>query len=99
MGAAPVGGLRLTTLSLRQRRRGAETQRDRVRDGYKREEDIGAFPLGLCQVSAAKFSRMGGTLDCVFGVGARLLPTTTRAGQRPPCCGEIFGLQMDSVRR
>ena len=30
---------------------------------------MGAFPLGLSQVSAAKFSRMGGTHDCAFGVG------------------------------
>ena len=98
VGAALVGGLRLTTGSLRERRRGAETQWDRTGDGDEWEEEMGAFPLGLCQVSAAKFSRMGGTLDCAVDVGPRLLPATTRAGQRPPCCGASLGLQMDSHR-
>src|SRR5215469_1283922 len=98
VGAALVGGLGLTTRPLRQRRRGAETQRDRTGDGDQWEEEMGAFPLGLCQVSAAKFSRMGGTLDCTVGVGARLLPATAPAGQRSPCRGASPGLQMDSHR-
>ena len=97
-GAALVGGLRLTTRSLRQRRRSAETQWDRTGDGDEWEEEMGAFPLGLCQVSAAKFSRMGGTHNCAVGLGPRLLPATARAGQRPPCCGPRLGLQMDSHR-
>ena len=45
-------------------------------DGDQREEEMGAFPLGLRQVSAARFSGMGGTHDCVFGVGPRLYPAT-----------------------
>ena len=98
VGAALVGCFRLTTGSLRQRRRGAETQWDRTGDGDQWEEEMGAFPLGLCQVSAPKFSRMGGAHDWVFGVGPRLLPATARAGQRPPCCGASLGLQMDPHR-
>ena len=56
----------------------------------------GSFPLGLRKVSATKFSRMGGTHDCIFGVGPRLLPATARAWQRPPCRSASLGLQMDS---
>src|SRR5215469_5526083 len=59
---------------------------------------MGAFPLGLCEVSAAEFSRMGGTLDCAVGVGPRLLPAAAGAGPGPPCCGASPGLQMDSNR-
>jgi len=81
VGAALVGGLRLTTGSLRQRRRGAETEWDRTGDGDQWEEEMGAFSLGLSEVSATKFSRMGGTLDCVFSVGPRLLPATAQTGQ------------------
>jgi len=54
---------------------------DRTGDGDEWEEEMGAFPLGLRQVSAAKFSRMRGTLHCAFGVGPRLLPATAPAGQ------------------
>ena len=41
------------------------------------------FRAGLCQVSAAKFSGMGRTLDCAFGIGPRLLPVTAQARQGP----------------
>jgi hypothetical protein len=98
VGVALFGGLRLTTGSLRQRRGGAETQWDRNRDGGEWEEEMGAFPLGLRQVSATKFSRMGGTHDWAFGVGPRLLRATAPAGQRSPCRGESLGLQTDSHR-
>jgi hypothetical protein len=51
--------------------RGAEIHWDRTGEGVEWEEEMGAFPLGLCQVFAAKFPRMGGTHDWLFGVGPR----------------------------
>src|ERR1700751_6079189 len=52
-----------------------------------RETEMGPFPLGLSEVSAAKFSRMGRSFDCAIGVGSGLLPATTRSGQRPSRSG------------
>jgi len=98
VGAAVVGGFGLTTRSLCQRGRGAEIQRDCTSDGAEWEEEMGAFSLGLSQVSAAKFSRMGRSLDCAIGVGSGLLPATTRSGQRPSRSGTSVGFQMDSYR-
>jgi hypothetical protein len=63
-----------------------------------RETEMGPFPLGLSEVSAAKFSRMGRSLDCAIGVGSGLLPATTRWGQRPSRSGTSVGFQMDSHR-
>lgn len=40
---------------------------------------MGALPLGVFQILAAEFSRMGGTLDRAVGLGACLLPATARA--------------------
>jgi Transposase IS116/IS110/IS902 family len=48
-------------------------------DGAEWEKEMGTFSLGVSQVSAAKFSRMGGTLDCAVGLGACLLPATAPA--------------------
>ena len=80
-GAGPtvVGGTGLTTRSLCQCRRGAKVQRHCPGDGAQWEKDMGTFSLGVSQVSAAKFSRMGGTLDCAVGLGACLLPATAPA--------------------
>jgi len=60
--------------------------------------EMGAFPLGLPQVSAAKFSRMGRSLDCAIDVGSGLLPATAASGQRPPRSRTSVGIQMDSDR-
>ena len=49
-----------------------------------------------CPVSAAKFPRMGGTLDLAVDVGTRLLPATARPRQRPPRGCARLGFQMDS---
>ena len=87
VGAAVVGGFGLTTRSLCQRGRGAEIQRHCTSDGAEWEEEMGAFSLGLSQVSAAKFSRMGGTLDCAIALGTCLLPATARSWQGAPCRG------------
>src|SRR5262249_19667657 len=95
-GTAAVGCLWLATRSLPQRRRTADLQWDRAGDGAERETEVGAFPLGLSQVPAAKFSRMGRSLDCAIGLGPSLLSTTTRSGQRPPCSSTSVGVQMDS---
>src|SRR5215469_13548441 len=54
---------------------------------------MGAFPLGLPEVSAAKFSRMGRSLDCAIDVGSGLLPATTTSGQRPSRSGTSVGIQ------
>jgi hypothetical protein len=56
-------------------------RRDRAGNGEERKKEMGSFPLGLSQVSAAKFSRMGKSLHRVLGVGAKLLPATTQQGQ------------------
>jgi hypothetical protein len=56
------------------------------------------FRLGLLQILAAEFPRMGGTLDRAVGLGACLLQATARARQGTPCCGEGFSLQMDPHR-
>src|SRR5262249_23035412 len=77
-GTAAVGCLWFETRSLPLRRRTADLQWDRAGDGAERETEMGAFPLGVSQVSAAKFSRMGRSLDYAIGVGSRLLPATTR---------------------
>ena len=78
-GAALVGRIGLATRSLCQCGRGAEVQRDCPGDGAEWEKEMGALSLGVSQISAAKFSRMGGTLDCAVGLGACLLPATAPA--------------------
>ncbi len=65
-------------------------------DGEEREKEMGPFPLGLSQVSASKFSRMGRSLHRVLGVGTKLLSATTQQGPGPPCGGTSVGFQMDS---
>jgi hypothetical protein len=62
------------------------------------EEKVGAFPLGLSQVSATGFSRMGGSFDHEIGVGACLLPATAKGRPWPSCRGACPGVQMDSRR-
>ncbi len=98
VGAAVVGGFGLTTRSLCQRGRGAEIQRDCTSDGAEWEEEMGALSLCLSQVSAAKFSRMGGTLDCAIALGTCLLPATARSWQGAPCRGASLSFQIDSHR-
>jgi hypothetical protein len=73
-------------------------RRDHAGNGEERKKEMGSFPLGLSQVSAAKFSRMGESLDCVLGVGTKLLPATTQQGAGPPGGGASAGFQMDSHR-
>ena len=73
----------------------ADLQWDRAGDGAERETKVGAFPLGLSEVSATKLTRMGGSLDCAIAVGSGLLPATTTSGQRPPRGGTSFSFQMD----
>src|SRR5215813_3885915 len=96
-GMAPrlLAALWLATRSLPLRRRTADLQWDRAGDGAERETEVGAFPLGLSEVSATKLSRMGGSLDCAIDVGSGLLPATTRSGQRPPRGGTSFSFPMD----
>src|SRR6266851_3216096 len=79
IGATFVGGTGLTTRSLCQCGRGTEVQRHCPGDGAEWEKEMGTFSLGVSQVSAAEFSRMGGTLDCAVGLGACLLPATAPA--------------------
>ena len=69
LGAALAGRIGLATRSLRQCRRGAEAQRDCARDGAQWKEEMSALSLGVSQASAAKFSRMGRTLDCCIRFG------------------------------
>ena len=47
--------------------------------GAEWKKEMGTFSLGVSEVSAAEFSRMGGTLDCAVGLGACLLPATAPA--------------------
>jgi len=79
IGATFVGGTGLPTRSLWQCGRGTEVQRHCPGDGAQWEKEMGTFSLGVSQVSAAEFSRMGGTLDCAVGLGAGLLPATAPA--------------------
>src|SRR5215470_10009500 len=95
-GTTAVGRLWLATRSLPLCRRTADLRWDRTGDGAERETEVGAFPLGLSEVSAAKFSRMGGSLYRAIGLGPGLLPATTRSGQRPPRGRTSVGFQMDS---
>src|SRR5580700_720800 len=91
---APVGCLWLATESLWQCRRSADLQRDRTGEGEEWETEMDTFPLGLSGVSAAKFSRMGRSLDFAVRVGSSLLPATARSGQPSPRSGESIGFQM-----
>jgi hypothetical protein len=97
-GAALAPRLLAALGSQRDRGRGTEIQRDSAGNGEEREEEMGALPLGVFQILATEFSRMGGTLDRAVGLGACLLPATARAGQGTPCRGEGVSLQMDSYR-
>jgi len=54
---------------------------------------MGALPLGVFQILAAEFSRMGGTFYRAVGLGA--CPATR---QGTPCRGEGVSLRMDSRR-
>src|SRR3984893_6158114 len=97
-GPAFVGGVWLATRALGQRRGSANVHRDRAGAGEQTEKEVGSFPLGLPEVSAPKFSRMGRSLHRALGVGTKLLPATTQPGPGPPCGGASVGLQMDSRR-
>jgi Transposase. len=79
-GTAAVGCLWRTTRSLPLRRRTTDLQWDRAGDGAERETQVGAFPLGVSQVSAAKFSRMGRSFDCAVDLGQGLLPNNNEVG-------------------
>jgi len=94
--AALVGGVWLATRALWQCRGSAILQGDCAGDGEERKKEMGPFPLGLSQVSASEFSRMGRSLHRVLGVGTKLLPATTQQGPGPPCGGTSVGFQMDS---
>src|ERR1700674_3192742 len=94
VGATLVGGFGFATRSLCQCGRSAEVQWDCAGDRTEWEKEMGTFSLGVSQVSAAKFSRMGRTLDCAVGLGTRLLPTTAPARQGPPCRGASLSFQM-----
>ena len=85
------------------------SQRDRYGSAEKVQTHSGIAPVmeksgkkkwvhfrWACPVSAAKFPRMGGTLDLAVDVGTRLLPATARPRQRPPRGGARLGFQMDS---
>jgi hypothetical protein len=87
-----LAAFRLTTGSLRQRRRGAETQWDRTGDGDQWDKEMGAFPLGPCQVSAAEFSRMGGTPHCGNRFGPATIASNSPSGERTPCYSVRLGL-------
>ena len=98
VGAAPAGRFGFATRSVWECKRGTEVQRDRSRNGAQRKKEMGALPLGVFQILAAEFSRMGGPFDRAVGLGACLLPATARAWQGTPCRREGFSLQMDSHR-
>ena len=83
-GPALFGGIWLAARALQHRTGDAVLQRDRAGNGEQREKAVGAFPRGLPEVSASEFSRMGGSLHRVLGVGTKLLSTTTQQGQRTP---------------
>src|ERR1700756_4794745 len=93
-----LAALRFATRSLWECERGTEVQRDRSGNGAERQEEMGTLPLGVFEISAAEFSRMGGTLDWAVGLGACLLPATARAWQGTPCRGKGVSLQMDPHR-
>src|SRR5262245_49462059 len=80
LGAALIGRFGFATRSIWECHRDTEIQRDRSGNGAQRKEEMGAFSLGVFQILAAEFSRMGGTLDWAVGLGACVLPATARAG-------------------
>src|SRR5215831_4810727 len=68
------------------------SQRDRAGDETKREKEVGTFSLGLSEVCATEFSRMGRSFYCPLSVGAKLLPTAAEAWQGAPRGGARVGL-------
>jgi hypothetical protein len=101
-GAGPVLAPRLSAAFGSQRERYGNADEvqtylgDRARDREEREKAVDPFSLGLPQVSAAEFSRMGKSLYPVLGMGAKLLPATAQQRLGPPCGRPSLGLQMDS---
>jgi len=91
-GTTLVGNVWVPAGTLRQRRGSTNLQWDRASDETKREKEVGTFSLGLSEVCAAEFSRMGRSFDCPLAVGAKLLSTAAGAGQGAPRSGARVGV-------